>query len=241
MSFITLSNVYRDYALGSTTVSALKNINLTIEKGEFTAIWGPSGSGKSTILNILATIDQASQGRYHFDGIDVGSMTDKALTTLRQQHIGIIFQNFNLIPVLTALENVMLPVQVGRFKIDNLKQRAMSLLEEVGVADYAKHRPDHLSGGQRQRVAIARALISNPDFVIADEPTANLDSETSDKIIGLMADLNERHNTTFLFSTHHHVLIAAAKRTIHLLDGEIVDQPSPQIHNKSVFVQECRA
>lgn len=241
MSFISLTNVSREYTLGSTTVPALKNINLTIEKGEFTAIWGPSGSGKSTLLNILATIDKPNHGSYQFSGKDVGTMTDKALTTLRQQHIGIIFQNFNLIPVLSALENVMLPVQVGRFKIENLQQRAMSLLEEVGVANYAKHRPDHLSGGQRQRVAIARALISNPDFVIADEPTANLDSETSDKIIQLMADLNEKHNTTFLFSTHHHMLIASAKRTIHLLDGEILDKPAPHLQAQPSLAQEHQA
>ena len=247
MSFIQLQQVHKDYALGNTIVPALRGVDLVIERGEFTAIWGPSGSGKSTLLNILATIDSPTRGDYRFDGQSIHQLSDKKLTALRQEKIGIIFQNFNLVPVLTALENVMLPMQISRQKTHDLVNRALALLEEVGVVDYANHRPDHLSGGQRQRVAIARALIANPEFVIADEPTANLDSNTSEKIIGLMSDLNNKHQTTFVFSTHHHVLIAAARRTIHLLDGVIVnksqaDTPSfsrPVQNNQ--LTQEVRA
>lgn len=244
MSFIELRGVDKKYTLGSTSVSALTDINLNIEQGEFTAIWGPSGSGKSTLLNILATIDTPSRGSYHFKNRDLSQLDDKSLTKLRQFEIGIIFQQFNLIPVLTALENVLLPMQVsnakdGDFNSINLKTRAMILLEEVGIADFANQRPDLLSGGQRQRVAIARALISQPEFVIADEPTANLDTDTSQKIIELMRDLNRKHQTTFLFSTHHHLLIEAATRTIQLLDGRIIDTHCGNRPNKIETLAEA--
>jgi putative ABC transport system ATP-binding protein len=228
MTLVKLKQVSKDYALGNTTVAALAQIDLEIKRGEFTAIWGPSGSGKSTLLNILATIDCPSRGQYYFEGQDLSELSDKALTALRQCHIGIIFQHFNLVPVLTAVENIMLPMLVGRWhsNLREVKGKALELAEEVGIADYLHHRPDHLSGGQRQRVAIARALIAQPEFIIADEPTANLDSQTSEKIITLMSELNRKHDTTFLFSTHHHTLIEAARRTIHLLDGRIVDELS---------------
>ena len=228
MSFITLTDVSKNYALGNTTVRALKNVDLTIERGEFTAVWGPSGSGKSTLLNILATIDTPSRGSYCFDGRAIDQLSDKSLTDMRQRRIGIIFQHFNLIPVLTALENVMMPMQLNAAQRNTLshralKERALALMNEVGVSDLALSRPDHLSGGQRQRVAIARALITEPEFVVADEPTANLDSHTSEKIIQLMQTLNKQHGTTFIFSTHHNLLIASAERTIQLLDGSIAN------------------
>ena len=227
MSFLTLSAASKQYQLGETTVIALNNVDLTIEKGEFTVIWGASGSGKSTLLNMLAMIDHPDNGQYHFNGQSLASMSDEQITSLRQNNIGIIFQSFNLVPVLTALENVMLPGQLHGGTIDpDLKQRAIQLMTEVGVQDYAHHLPDQLSGGQRQRVALARSLINQPELVIADEPTANLDSINSDHIIELFARMNEKLNTTFVFSTHDEKLIQAARRKVHLLDGCIIADTS---------------
>lgn len=219
MCLIKLQTISKYYKLGTTTVRALQDVDLRVDQGEFTAVWGPSGSGKSTLFNVLATIDRPSKGSYTFAGQDVTRLGDQELTRLRQQRIGIIFQSFNLVPVLSALENVTLPLQFGRSNKKQLNERARYLLEEVGLADQQHQRPNQLSGGQQQRVAIARALIAEPSLVLADEPTANLDSKTSELIINLLARLNRDHGTTFLFSTHHDLLIQSARRQLHLKDG----------------------
>lgn len=222
MSFLSLERATKHYQLGATRVTAIKEVSLNIESGEFTVIWGPSGCGKSTLLNLLSTIDLPSEGDYRINSESVLNMGDRALTRLRQQRVGIIFQSFNLVPVMTALENVMLPGQLhGDEVAPELKNRAGALLEEVGVSEYADHRPDELSGGQRQRVALARALINRPELVIADEPTANLDSVNGQRIIELLAKMNHKHGTTFVFSTHDQVLLRSAHRRVQLVDGQV--------------------
>ncbi|MCH9692280.1 MAG: ABC transporter ATP-binding protein [Gammaproteobacteria bacterium] len=224
MSFLTLECATKCYQLGSTQIVAVKDISLTIEGGEFTVICGPSGSGKSTLLNMLSTIDLPSEGDYRIDNTSVLNMGDRQLTQMRQKRVGIIFQSFNLVPVMTTRENVMLPGQLhGGRVVPELKSRAETLLEEVGVGQYAEHRPDQLSGGQRQRVALARALINRPELVIADEPTANLDSDNSQKIIALLAEMNRKYGITFVFSTHDQLLLRSARRCVQLVDGRVVE------------------
>ena len=196
--------------------------SLIIEEEEFVAIWGPSGSGKTTLLNLVGTIDEPTSGRIEIKGQEVNRLTDDQRTELRNKNIGFIFQGFNLIPVLSALENVMLPLQIQGVSSAGAKYQAVKRLDEVGLSGFIHHRPDKLSGGQHQRVAIARALVTEPSIVIADEPTANLDSDTSRKIIGLMRDLNEKVKTTFVFSTHDQRLLDRVKRLIRLEDGKIV-------------------
>ena len=227
MSIIKLKGVTKDYSLGSTTVHALKDIHFTIEAGDFLSVIGPSGSGKTTMLNLIGCIDRASAGSVFIQGTDVSEMTDKALTDLRLHHIGFIFQSFNLIPVLTVRENVEFPLLLmkKRKKLSktDIRRRVEQLLYEVGLDKYAAHRPYELSGGQRQRVAIARALVTKPDIVLADEPTANLDSETGEKILGLMRKLNELEHTTFVFSTHDPDVLKYAKHVVKIKDGRISD------------------
>jgi len=223
MSLIEMRNIKKDYFLGETKVHALKGIDLTIAHGEFVAVWGPSGSGKTTLLNLIGAIDEPTQGDLFIKDNEVASLSDDQRTELRNRFIGFIFQNFNLLPVLTALENVMLPIQIGGQAMINVKERALQCLEDVALSDFVNHRPDKLSGGQRQRVAIARALVTNPSLVIADEPTANLDSETARRIIGLMRDLNEKEKTTFIFSTHDQRLLDQVNRLIRLEDGRILN------------------
>ncbi len=228
MSYLTLQNVSKRYLLGNTRIDALNDINLGIEEGEFTVIWGPSGCGKSTLLNILATIDDPSDGDYRVGEHSIKGMSDRDKTHLRQREIGVIFQNFNLVPVMTALENVMLPGQLSGGKVDpTLQARARKLMNEVGVEEYVSHRPDQLSGGQRQRVALARALINQPRLVIADEPTANLDSVNSQKIIDLLSQMNKIYSTTFIFSTHDQMLLNSARRKVELRDGKLASDITP--------------
>lgn len=222
MPLFQLDNLSKRYQLGETEVQALKNVYLEIDSAEFMVIWGPSGSGKTTLLNMLSTIDRPSSGTLKFNGKDIGQLDDHALTGLRLHQIGVIFQSFNLIPVISALENVMLPLQLQGVSPVEATRRANALLEEVDVVQHANRRPDKLSGGQRQRVAIARALITNPKAVIADEPTANLDSENTTRIIELMSRLNKEHQVTFIFSTHDPLLIDVAERKVQLRDGAIV-------------------
>jgi len=228
MSLIELRNIKKDYFLGETRVHALKGIDLTVEDGEFVAVWGPSGSGKTTLLNLIGAIDEPTQGELLIKDKAVAALSDDQRTELRNRFIGFIFQNFNLIPVLTALENVMLPIQIGGQGLFNARERALQCLADVALSDFVNHRPDKLSGGQRQRVAIARALVTNPSLVIADEPTANLDSETARRIIGLMRDLNEKEKTTFIFSTHDQRLLDQVSRLIRLEDGRILEGGNPQ-------------
>jgi putative ABC transport system ATP-binding protein len=224
MTSVRIENVTKDYALGRTTVPALRGVSLAVEPGELITVAGPSGSGKSTLLNLIGCLDHPTSGRVLIGEADVATLADDALSDLRAERIGFIFQTFNLIPVLSALENVEFPLLVrrstGRGK-GSVRARADQALAEVGLSDFARHRPDELSGGQRQRVAIARALVTDPVIVLADEPTANLDSATGDAIVGLMEEINRRDGTTFIFSTHDPRIMARAPRVVRLADGRI--------------------
>ena len=225
MCTIQVNEVKKEYPLGSTLVQALKGIDLTVQSGDFTAIVGSSGSGKTTLLNIIGCVDHATSGSVRIGGEEVGRMNDKKLTDLRLYKIGFIFQTFNLIPVLNIRENVEFPLLLMKsMKKAEIKRRTEELIEEVGIADFVKHRPSELSGGQRQRVAIARALVTNPDIVLADEPTANLDSETGGMILELMKKLNQKENTTFIFSTHDPDVIKHANKVVRIKDGRIVNR-----------------
>ncbi|GAB4429253.1 MAG: ABC transporter ATP-binding protein [Turneriella sp.] len=236
MQIISMTNVRKDYPLGETTVSALKGVNFAVEAGDLLSVVGPSGSGKTTLLNIIGCIDRPTSGQVSIAGQDITTMSDDALTDLRLYTVGFIFQTFNLIPVLNVLENVEFPLLLmknTRFSKAEIKERAEHLIEEVGLIAQLKQRPAELSGGQRQRVAIARALVTNPKIVLADEPTANLDSDTGHKILELMRKLNEQHKTTFVFSTHDPDVLQYARHVVKIRDGLIADDvptpnPSPQ-------------
>lgn len=219
---IELKQVKKEYLLGSTKVEALKGVSFTVGNGEFTAIAGPSGSGKSTILNMVGCIDNPTSGSIIIGDEDISLLNDKELTRHRRRTISFIFQSFNLIPVLNVYENIELPLLLEKgIPEPERRARVMKLVEEVGLADRLKNKPGELSGGQRQRVAIARALVTRPLVVLADEPTANLDSTTGKKILELMKDLNRIEGTTFLFSTHDAHIMEQARRVISIRDGEI--------------------
>ncbi len=223
MPIISLQQVKKNYPLGKTTVHALRGIDFSVEEGELLAIVGPSGSGKTTLLNIIGCIDVPSEGRAEIAGKDISFLTDKEITDLRLYKLGFIFQTFNLIPVLNILENVEFPLMLmHNFSAKETRTQAEKVIDDVGLTPYIKHKPAELSGGQRQRVAIARALVTKPSIVLADEPTANLDSETGEQILQLMKTLNEHQKTTFIFSTHDHNVIQYAKRIVQLKDGLIV-------------------
>jgi putative ABC transport system ATP-binding protein len=219
---VSLKGLTKSYKLGQTMVQALRGVDLVLRRGEFTAVVGASGSGKSTLLNIIGCIDEPDSGEVVFDGIDVVSLDDDSKSQLRNRKIGFIFQSFNLVPVLNVYENVELPLLInGDVSPLERKERIMTALKDVGVDEFAHHLPDQLSGGQRQRVAIARALAGHPVLVLADEPTANLDSANSSKIIELMLELNSRRKVTFLFSTHDERLMGRVSRMVHIQDGVI--------------------
>jgi putative ABC transport system ATP-binding protein len=222
MSILEFNKVKKEYRLGETTVRALRGVDLTVGRGEFIAVLGASGSGKTTLLNLAGAIDEPTEGEVRVNGQAISGMADNAKAELRNRTIGYIFQNFNLVSVLTALENVMLSLQIRGGRTADIGQAAAQRLDDVGLADFMRHRPDKLSGGQRQRVAIARALVTNPLLVLADEPTANLDHETAQSIIDLMKELNEKEGVTFLFSTHDQRLINEVKRVVRIDDGKIV-------------------
>lgn len=222
MTLIEMKEIIKDYRLGQTIVHALKGITLEFAQGEFVAIWGPSGSGKTTLLNLIGGIDEPTSGYLSFNGRELSKLSDNSKSELRNKSIGFIFQGFNLVPVLTGLENVMLPLQIRGESSTEAKKRAMDRLEQLGLSEFIKHRPDKLSGGQQQRVAIARALITNPQLIIADEPTGNLDTDTAKKIVEIMRDLNRKEGTTFIFSTHDQRLLAQVDRLIRLEDGRIL-------------------
>ena len=223
MSLLMLKGITKEYVLGAARVPALRGIDLTVEPGEFTVLMGPSGSGKSTLLNIIGCLDRPTSGTYALEGESIGERDFDALADVRNRKIGFIFQAFNLIPVLNVLENIEFPCLLGRRRepAPDLRRRVLGLAEAVGLASHLAHRPDELSGGQRQRVAIARALITAPDLVLADEPTANLDSVTSAQIVELMQRLNAERGTTFLFSTHDPRVTERARRVIRMEDGRI--------------------
>jgi ABC-type antimicrobial peptide transport system, ATPase component len=221
MHIISLKNVSKTYTLGATEVHALLDVNLEVEKSEFIGVIGPSGSGKTTLLNLISCIDVPSSGEVVIEGNNTLLLDDNQLTFLRRKYIGIVFQSFNLIPVLSAFENVELPlVSLGIAK-DERRKLVRDMLEKVGISEYASHRPDELSGGQRQRVAIARAFVINPGIVLADEPTANLDTETGNRIVEIMKHMNEVMHTTFLIATHDPRLLEYIDRRVYLVDGKI--------------------
>lgn len=223
---ISITQLVKEYHLGKTIVPALQGVDLVVQRGEFTVVMGPSGSGKSTLLNIIGCLDSPTSGTYVLDGQEVGNRDFDKLAELRNRKIGIIFQSFNLIPVLNVIENVEFPYLMRKEKenLSDLRNRVEKLCQEVGLGPYLKHKPDELSGGQRQRVAIARALITQPELVLADEPTANLDSKTSDQIISLMQRLNQKMGVTFIFSTHDPRVMQHAKRVVYIADGKIVEE-----------------
>lgn len=221
MKVITLRNVNKVYNPDKIPVEALRDITLEIEQGEFTAIVGPSGSGKTTLLNIIGGLDRPSTGDVEVGGHSIGTFTDNKLIDFRKNHIGFVFQAYNLIPVLTAKENVEFVMLLQNRSKAECEKRALALLQEVGLEDKIHKRPSELSGGQQQRVAVARALAPAPDFILADEPTANLDSRSAQNLLDIMARLNEREHITFLFSTHDQRVIERARRVITLVDGRI--------------------
>ena len=226
MNVIELKNVKKDYPLGNTMVHAIKGVDMAIAAGDLVSVVGPSGSGKTTLLNIIGCIDRATEGSVIIHGEEIGDLNDRKLTNLRLHRIGFIFQTFNLIPVLNVRENVEFPLLLmkgKRYSQKEIQSRVDKLIEGVDLTDQVKQRPYELSGGQRQRVAIARALVINPDIVLADEPTANLDSETGAIILSLMKELNETEKTTFVFSTHDPEVLRYAKNVIKIKDGLIAE------------------
>lgn len=224
---ITFHQLHKRYIMGANHVEALKHISGTIQTGEIVALCGPSGSGKSTLLNILGLLDTNYDGEIHFAG-NVMSKDDKALTRFRRENIGFVFQRFNLIPVMTALENVAYPLMLNKISYQERMQIAAQWLERVGLGEVKHHRPDHLSGGQQQRVAIARALIHNPQLVIADEPTASLDSKSAGQIVELMKQLSHEQGTTFIVATHDSRMSSRCDRTIELVDGTLSSKSHQQ-------------
>jgi putative ABC transport system ATP-binding protein len=222
MAICQLDSVTKTYGHGELAVHALSDISLSIDTGEFTVFSGPSGSGKTTLLNLVGCLDVPSTGSVALEGVDVGSLSARKLAGLRGKRIGFIFQSFNLIPVLTALENVEIALQLAAWQGDR-RAKAAKALTDVGLGEYLNRRPNQLSGGQQQRVAVARALVKDPSLIIADEPTANLDSGSGGAVLDLMRDMNERHGTTFLFSTHDPRVMSRAKRIITLEDGRMVE------------------
>lgn len=225
MSLAQLQHLSKTYALGQTRVQALTDVSLLLQPACFTVLSGPSGSGKTTLLNMIAGIDRPDRGDVCIAGQSLQQLSDNALTDFRARHIGYIFQNFNLLPVLSAYENIEYPLRLNKTPVSQRRQKVLALLEAVGLADKSNHRPNQLSGGQRQRIAIARALVHQPLLVLADEPTANLDSQTGAQIINLMRELQRQQKTAFVFSSHDPQVIASADHLVLLKDGHL---QSPQ-------------
>lgn len=220
---IQTKDLFKDYKVGKVLFPALRGITIKIEDGEFTAIAGPSGSGKTTLLNIIGCLDTPTKGDVFINSTNLNQLSAKEKAELRKNEIGFVFQTFNLIPVLTAYENVEISLILLDIPPEEKTNRIVSILKEVGLEEYIHRRPNEMSGGQQQRVAIARALVKNPTIVLADEPTANLDSTTAKEILGLMQELNKKHKTTFIFSTHDQLVMDFSRRTISLRDGKVVD------------------
>ena len=226
MAIVSLKEVTKIYPLGKTEVHAVNGVSFDIARGDFISIAGPSGSGKSTILNMIGCIDVPTSGTVELNNHITSGLTDREITELRHKFVGFIFQSFNLIPVLNVFENIEFPLLLGKKSIEQKKRKEWTdyLIEEVGLKEWTKHRPNELSGGQRQRVAIARSMATKPELVLADEPTANLDSETSESIIELMKKINKDMNTTFIFSTHDPTIMDLAKHIIKLKDGLVTSE-----------------
>jgi putative ABC transport system ATP-binding protein len=225
MVIVELQDVRKVYPLGKVEVEAVKGVSFSIERGDFIAIAGPSGSGKSTILNMLGCVDRPTSGSVLINGQPIKDLSDKALTTLRHETLGFIFQSFNLIPVLNVYENIEFPLLLGKNgpKGKEKTEWIDYLIGEVGLEQWRTHKPNELSGGQRQRVAIARALVTKPQIVLADEPTANLDSATGEQILDLMKRINREMETTFIFSTHDAKIVELADHVVRLKDGLVVE------------------
>jgi putative ABC transport system ATP-binding protein len=217
---IVLDRVSKSYGTGAIAVHALRDVDLVVERGDFVAIMGASGSGKSTLMNILGCLDAPTRGRYLLAGVDVSELDDFELSYIRNRGIGLVFQSFNLIPRTTALRNVELPLVYARVPRDERRARALAALETVGLADRAHHGPQELSGGQQQRVAIARAIVTEPQLILADEPTGNLDSRSTEEVLGVIEGLNAAGRTIVLI-THERDVAARAKRVVRLRDGRL--------------------
>jgi putative ABC transport system ATP-binding protein len=223
MDLIKLTGIQKSYHMGDVSIPALRDIDLTIARGEFIAVCGPSGSGKSTLCNLIGLLDDPDVGSILFEGQYVSSQDDDSRSASRLGSIGFVFQSFNLVPVFSALENVLLPLQLRGHIAAAMRAQAKTLLASVGLAEKIHRRPKELSGGQQQRVAIARALITQPSLVIADEPTANLDTDNALAIIEIMRTINQSQGTTFVFSTHDERLLGRVERRVHLCDGLITE------------------
>ena len=225
---VELEKVSKIYQQGSVEVHALLGLSLRVEAGEFAALCGPSGSGKTTLLNLIGGLDVPSSGQIRIEGADLGELSRRELASLRRDRIGFVFQAYNLIPVLTAYENAEMVLSLQNIDEDERHKRGLELLAEVGLEGMEDRRPDELSGGQQQRVAIVRAIAARPAIVLADEPTANVDSETAEHLLGIMEQLNRSRGITFLFSTHDPRVMARARRLVRIVDGDVESDESVQ-------------
>jgi putative ABC transport system ATP-binding protein len=223
MNIVECTDVKKTYRLGKVVVRALRGVSLFIKSGGFVALAGPSGSGKTTMLNVIGGLDSADSGSVMVDGNALDEMTQSQLANLRLHKVGFVFQAYNLIPVLSALENVEFVMLLQGVPVTERRKRAKAILDDVGLEGKYNRRPAELSGGQQQRVAVARSIVSNPSIVLADEPTANLDSKTGKGLLEMMKEMNEKRKVTFIFSTHDHMVMDYARRLIHIRDGLVVD------------------
>lgn len=233
---ITITNLSKIYQMGDTEVRALDGVSLTVDEGEMVAIMGPSGSGKSTLMNIMGCLDQPTGGTYYISGREVSKLNEREQAVLRNREIGFVFQSFNLLPKLTAIQNVELPLVYADVPNNERRERAIEALEWMGLAKRMHHKPQELSGGQQQRVAIARALVSRPQFILADEPTGNLDSKSSAEIMGVFQELN-RQGITIILVTHEEDIALYTRRIVRFFDGKIVsDEP---VRQQTIFEEAC--
>lgn len=230
---ISLKDIHKSYYLGKQELPVLKGIDLTVVSNEYIALMGPSGSGKSTLMNIIGCLDTLTKGEYVLNGKDVSKMTDDELAGIRNTEIGFVFQQFNLLPRLTAWENVALPLIYAGVNKKDREERARDILDKVGLADRAHHKPNELSGGQSQRVAVARALINNPSIILADEPTGNLDTKTSDEIMELFQQIHDQGNTVMLV-THEEEIAAYTNRVVRIRDGVIETDTRKELANETI-------
>ncbi len=228
MPAVRVADAVKNYRQGQGEVHALRGVSLTLESGDFAALWGPSGSGKTTLLNLIGGLDSPTSGSVFLGDLEISSMPESHLSDVRLRHIGFVFQAYNLIPVFTAYENVELVLVLQGIPSSERRRRVMEVFEALDIGSLAARRPAEMSGGQQQRVAVARAIVSQPDIVLADEPTANLDSVTGERLMELMRRLNEDMGITFLFSTHDSMVMDRARRLIHIRDGRIVEDTTAQ-------------